>query len=128
MIEAHIVPEEASLAALRGKRLLAFAGIGDPQRFFATLTASGLDVVTARSFPDHHPFSLAEMRRLAAKASEDHLTMVTTEKDWVRIATNPAISSFIPVISSLAVKTVFNDAALLEQKISELLETVRPQI
>ena len=128
MIAAHIVPEETSLTALRGKRLLAFAGIGDPQRFFATLTASGLDVVAKQSFPDHHPFGVAEMRRLAAKALQGDLTMVTTEKDWVRIATNSEMSSLMPEIFPFAVKIAFNDVTLLEQKISELLETVRPHI
>jgi tetraacyldisaccharide 4'-kinase len=125
MIAAHIVPDEASLAALRGKRLLAFAGIGDPQRFFATLTASGLDVIATRSFPDHHPFTVAETRHLAAEAERNDLAMVTTEKDRVRLATNPAMSSLMPKISSFAVKIVFDDASLLERKISELLEAAR---
>src|SRR5215475_3403025 len=57
VLSAHFKPDESSLAALRGKRALAFAGIGDPARFFATLRTSGVGVARTRSFPDHHPLT-----------------------------------------------------------------------
>src|SRR4051794_20617613 len=57
VLRAHLVPSETSVAGLRGKRVLAFAGIGDPQRFFRTLRASGIDVRSEKAFADHHPFS-----------------------------------------------------------------------
>src|SRR5689334_4225375 len=50
VLRAHLVPDEASLASLRGKRVLAFAGIGDPARFFATLKAGGIEMVRSRAF------------------------------------------------------------------------------
>jgi tetraacyldisaccharide 4'-kinase len=121
VIRAHIVPEPSSLAALENKRLLAFAGIGDPSRFFATLAASGLNVVETQSYPDHHRFGEAEMRRLAAKAARSDLTLVTTEKDWVRIATDSALSSFAPKVASLAVRIAFDDEASLERMIHTVL-------
>ena len=58
---AHLKPDAASLALLAGKRVLAFAGIGDPGRFFRTLRGAGVDVVTERAFADHHPFSAQEI-------------------------------------------------------------------
>src|SRR2546427_6302548 len=61
VLAAHLKPEDASVAALRGKAPLAFAGIGDPDRFFRTLRASGIDVVRERAFADHHPFSKSEV-------------------------------------------------------------------
>src|SRR5882757_1506698 len=60
VLSAHLMPDDASVAALRGKRVLAFAGIGDPARFFNTLSANGIVVVKARAFADHHPFSQRE--------------------------------------------------------------------
>ena len=61
VLSAHLIPDDASVAALRGRRVLAFAGIGDPARFFRTLRASGVDVVDERAFADHHPFSKSEI-------------------------------------------------------------------
>lgn len=63
VLSAHLKPDDASLAALHGKRVLAFAGIGDPTRFFNTLRSSGVDVVRARAFADHHAFTKARSTR-----------------------------------------------------------------
>src|SRR5262249_54366556 len=88
---AHLKPDEKAVAALSGKRLLAFAGIGDPGRFFRTLRASGLAVVRERGFADHHEFSQTDLDALLSDARHDRLTLVTTEKDLARLrcATEP---------------------------------------
>ena len=65
--------------------VVAFAGIGDPQGFFAMLTDAGIDVKETRAFPDHAPFDdkvLADLRSLAR--SHDAI-LVTTEKDSIRL-------------------------------------------
>ncbi len=85
VLRAHLMPGEASVAALRDKRVLAFAGIGDPQRFFRTLRGSGVEVVREKTFADHHPFSENEIEALAVAAKRDGLTLVTTEKDMARL-------------------------------------------
>ncbi len=85
VLSAHLKPDDASLASLAGKRVLAFAGIGDPDRFFRTLRASGIEVVAERAFADHHPFSQGEIDALIAEAKRDALTLVTTEKDMARL-------------------------------------------
>src|SRR5437879_5570747 len=54
VLAAHLRADEAAVAALRGKRALAFAGIADPQRFFRTLRANGIEIVRERAFADHH--------------------------------------------------------------------------
>lgn len=71
---------------LRGRKVIAFAGIANPERFFSALTSLGADVVAKRSFADHHPFSDAEAQELLAQADRLRATLVTTEKDLARLA------------------------------------------
>jgi tetraacyldisaccharide 4'-kinase len=78
VLRAHLTPDGVSLTSLRGKPVLAFAGIGDPARFFRTLRAAGIEVVAERSFADHHPFSRDEIESLIAEAKHQALTLVTT--------------------------------------------------
>jgi tetraacyldisaccharide 4'-kinase len=78
-------PDPVAVSALRSNRVLAFAGIGDPDKFFATLAAAGIDAPVRRGFPDHHRFSAKEARTLLAQAERDRLTLVTTEKDLARL-------------------------------------------
>jgi tetraacyldisaccharide 4'-kinase len=119
---AHLVPDEAALARLRGRRVLAFAGIGDPQRFFATLRAGGADVAATRAFPDHHRFSHDEIARLVAEAWADGLLPVTTEKDMARLRSDSRLASHAASIATLPVKLIFGDTtspprALLAQRL-----------
>lgn len=65
--------------------LLAFAGIGRPQKFYDALAAAGGEIAETASFPDHHPFNARELARLADLAEAHRATLVTTEKDWVRL-------------------------------------------
>src|SRR2546425_458682 len=85
VLRARFLADDTSLAALRGKRALAFAGIGDPVRFFTTLAGSGIEVVRGRAFADHHAFSRREIEALVAEAKRDGLIPVTTEKDLARL-------------------------------------------
>ena len=85
VLSAHLKPDEAQVVQLRGKRVLAFAGIGDPARFFNTLRASGIDVAAERAFADHHPYSQAEIESLIAEAKRGGQVLVTTEKDLARL-------------------------------------------
>ncbi len=121
VLRARLVPDQASLAALRGKRVLAFAGIGDPDRFFATLRGSGVDVAATRSFPDHHPFSANEIEAVLAEAGRDGLTAVTTEKDFVRLG---AMAS-AKIIVAFAVTMQFDDRATLRKFVTDRLDTAR---
>ncbi|MAP93634.1 MAG: tetraacyldisaccharide 4'-kinase [Ponticaulis sp.] len=66
--------------------LVAFAGIGRPQKFFDTLIACGGELVETIPFPDHHTFSDADQRFLRKLASERSARLITTEKDFVRLS------------------------------------------
>jgi tetraacyldisaccharide 4'-kinase len=109
VLRAHLQPDQNSADALRDKPVLAFAGIGDPARFFATLRAAGVEVVAEQPFPDHHPFSLAELESLSDVARRRDLTVVTTQKDLARLG---ATVRSVPVpIVAFAVTLEFDDPA-----------------
>ena len=71
--------ERRPLAAFRGTSVHAVCGIGNPARFFAALSDHGL-MVTGHAFPDHHPFSGADL------AFDDEAPVLMTEKDAVKCA------------------------------------------
>lgn len=70
--------------ALRGRRVVGFAGIGRPTAFRRTLEGLGAEVVAFGDFPDHHRFGEGELRALERQASAAGAWLVTTEKDAVR--------------------------------------------
>lgn len=69
---------------LAGARVVAFAGIAAPERFFSLLERLGANIVERVAFRDHHTFSRADADRLLALARESSASLVTTEKDWAR--------------------------------------------
>jgi tetraacyldisaccharide 4'-kinase len=125
VLRAHLVPIEASVAALRGKRVLAFAGIGDPARFFRTLRAGGIEVVAEKAFADHHPFSHGEIEALAAAAKRDGLTLVTTEKDLARLRLGGTLAPAARDIVPFAVTLKFDDEAKLLRFVTDRLFQAR---
>lgn len=85
VLDARIVPA-ADGARLAEAPVVAFAGIGVPERFFATLAALGAAPVAQVTFPDHHPFTAADATRLLDLARTHGAALVTTEKDRARLA------------------------------------------
>jgi tetraacyldisaccharide 4'-kinase len=125
VLSAHLAPDPVSLAALGGKRVLAFAGIGDPGRFFRTLRGAGIDVARERVFADHHPYTPAEIDALRAEAGSAGLTLVTTEKDLARLRGSEGGAGTASEIVPFAVTLEFDDAATLRKFVSEQLFKAR---
>jgi tetraacyldisaccharide 4'-kinase len=71
-------------STLEGK-LYAFAGIGFPEKFFSSLKTKGFDVIETASFVDHHVYDDVECQALQRKSRSLGATLVTTEKDYVRL-------------------------------------------
>lgn len=83
LLRAHIVPVD--VLELDGQQVIAFAGIGRPEKFFDTLRKLGAELADIQAFPDHHVYSHAQLEVLRRKARVVHAMLITTEKDFVRL-------------------------------------------
>jgi tetraacyldisaccharide 4'-kinase len=101
----------------RGSKLFAFAGIGRPEKFIASLNKAGATVTGTRFFPDHHVYRAAEIAALRRAAQGAQL--VTTEKDLVRLAPEQRAG-----IAALPVQAVFDDPAALARLLDRLAAPV----
>ncbi|ARO15743.1 tetraacyldisaccharide 4'-kinase [Ketogulonicigenium robustum] len=83
-LQGQLVPLETGMP-WQGLRTFAFAGIGNPAKFFTSLESLGATIVGREGLDDHQPLSDALMTRLAAQARALNARLVTTEKDAIRL-------------------------------------------
>jgi tetraacyldisaccharide 4'-kinase len=123
---ARLEPETAS--SISGKKVLAFAGIGHPEKFFATLRALGAEVVEARAFGDHHMFSADEASALLAAAKTRSLQPVTTEKDMARMQGHQALKALAAATLPVPVKLRFSEERAFRDLLMQALTRARAKI
>ncbi len=84
VLRAALKPRFTGMS-LKGARVLAFAGIGRPAKFFQSLEEQGADIIDREVFADHQVYSRKIIDRLIARADAQDLMAVTTEKDAVKL-------------------------------------------
>ena len=72
----------------KNKKVIAFAGIGNPENFFNILKDNNIEAIEEIKFPDHYNYSKKEMENLINKTRENNVILLTTEKDYFRISQN----------------------------------------
>jgi tetraacyldisaccharide 4'-kinase len=110
VFHGRLEPDAATLTALQGKPVLAFAGIGDPEKFFTTLSEAGLDVRARVSFPDHHRFSREEATGLVERSKREGLLPLTTEKDMARLSGDADAAVLAEAAQALPVRLAVAEA------------------
>jgi tetraacyldisaccharide 4'-kinase len=95
--------------------LVAFAGIGRPEKFRATLVSAGANIAEFQAFADHHVYTDSELAALSATAQRLGAELVTTEKDWVRLN-----AGWRSKIKAIEIDVVWHD----ESAIASLLDRI----
>jgi len=99
----------------KGVKALAFAGIGRPEKFFATLRALDVQLLRAEALDDHQPISDTLLNRLEADAKALSAQLVTTEKDAVRLPVR-----FRQKVLTLPVRLVMDESSALDEALGRL--------
>ena len=108
--------EPLNINEFKNKKILAFAGIGNPENFFEMLEEKNVDVQKRISFPDHYEFSKNEIEKIINEALEKSLIPLTTEKDYYRIK-----KLNLDNISYIKIKLKINSEEKLLNKIYKLI-------
>jgi len=122
VLRADLKPS-SRIDALQGRPVLAFAGIGRPQKFFEMLNRYGVEVARARAYPDHHAYTEADARWLLREADNSGLLLATTAKDLVRLnAPDGALSDLRSRAKLVDVTLQFEQPDMLDTLLRTALE------
>ena len=104
--------------------VIGFAGIARPAKFFATLRNNGARLIDTRAFPDHHRYRERDARRLLKAAKEQNAMLVTTEKDFVRLADeeDTALGELKHRCRPFPIAVEFDDAAAVKDLLAAAIK------
>jgi tetraacyldisaccharide 4'-kinase len=126
VLRARLAPAADAVKALAGRKAFAFAGIGDPEKFYLTLAEAGIDATARQNFADHHPYSEEEAASILARCESEQLVPVTTEKDIARLAgQDGARGRLAAAARPIPVTLVPDDATMLERLLPDALKARR---
>ncbi len=109
ILRASLAAEVSAYEKFFGRSVIAFAGIGRPEKFFAMLRAHGVMLSETKAFADHHPYQKGDILPLLERAEQQNAMVVTTEKDKVRLPV-----SVRSRIHSIAVSVLWEDPSAVQ--------------
>lgn len=125
-LHARLEPAPDIARAIGSRKALAFAGIGDPEKFFLTLAEAGIAATSRQSFADHHQYSEDEAASILARCEAEELVPVTTEKDIARLSgQDGARGRLAEVAKAVPVTLVPDNPELLEGLLQDALKARR---
>lgn len=114
LARGHLVALQTGLS-FKNMRVIAFAGIGRPGKFFATLRGLGANIIAMHEFADHAPLAPQMLTRMRVEAKAKNAMLVTTEKDSVRMPPSARAG-----VIALPVRLEFSDSAAVDAALSAL--------
>lgn len=115
-LSGHLMPLQTGMD-WEGLRCLAFAGIGNPEKFFLTLRDLGANLVETRALDDHQPLTTGLLARLEKDAQAARAQLVTTEKDAVRLP-----QSYRMKVLTVPVRLIIPDSSALKDALNTLFD------
>jgi tetraacyldisaccharide 4'-kinase len=114
IINAQIKP--INLKEFQKEKLIAFAGLAYPKKFFETLKSHHLEVIAHKEFPDHYSYKISDLEKLINLAKDKNAKLITTKKDWVKFS-----PKYKEKISYLDIELEFENKELIKAQLEKIL-------
>jgi len=105
-----------NLKKIKKKRVIAFAGIGNPSNFFSQLKDNNIKLINTFSFPDHYKYTYNDLKKLIKEAKNKKAILLTTEKDFLRLD-----KKYKKKINFLSIKLIINKKKLFIQELKKII-------
>jgi tetraacyldisaccharide 4'-kinase len=126
VLSGKFVPDPVSAEKLRGRNVLAYTGIGRPEKFFETLRACGVILKQTRTFADHHIFTAKEATAIMEAAGRERLYLVTTEKDMARMRGDDTLTMLARSSNVLPVTVAIEELDAVKRDVIDAVRAAAP--